>query len=156
MIATKFCAWQYSYVVICMWKSITIWSPKNELHQNEISAKRHKFLSRRPLTISKLHVFKNRIFHCMAKIVFMESQRYSLKFHIKYLTHILKDVYSIEMWNFRSSKCFWNSLLGQDREGLWTGDTQTLGGTEQLNKGYCQTIWFMWWSRNHAMLNIVS
>ena len=43
------------------------------------------------------------IFQCMGKIFFVEFQRYPLKFHIKYLTHTLKDMIFIQHWNVQSS-----------------------------------------------------
>ena len=39
---------------------------------------------------------KNCIFQCMGKVFCVELQRYPLKFHTKYLTHTLKDVYFID------------------------------------------------------------
>ena len=52
----------------------------------------------------KISVFyKNHIFQCMGKIFCVEFQRVPLKFHIKYLTHTLKDVDFIHKWKFKSS-----------------------------------------------------
>ena len=66
----------------------------------------------RALKIS--HVNKMHIFQCIAKLFCVEFQREPLKFHTKYLTHILKDTIFIQHWNFKSSwlrahKCFWNA-----------------------------------------------
>ena len=49
------------------------------------------------------HVNKIHIFQCMGKIYCVEFQRYPLKFHTKYLTHTLKDMIFIQLWNFKSS-----------------------------------------------------
>ena len=38
----------------------------------------------------------------MGKILCVEFQRYPLKFHAKYLTHTLKDMYVIDRWKFMS------------------------------------------------------
>ena len=46
---------------------------------------------------------KNHIFQCMGTIFCVEFQRAPLKFHTKYLTHILKDVDFIHRWTFKSS-----------------------------------------------------
>ena len=61
----------------------------------------YELLNLRALKISKLH--KNHIFQCMGKIFCVEFQRVPLKFHTKYLTHTLKDVYFINIWKFKSS-----------------------------------------------------
>ena len=61
----------------------------------------HELLNLRALKISKLH--KNYIFQCMGKIFCVEFL--PLKFHTKYLTHTLKDVfihnrkYKVGSWN---------------------------------------------------------
>ena len=52
-----------------------------------------------PFIISAL--YKNYIFQCMGKIFCGEFQRYPLKFHTKYLTHTLKDVYLFAGKNLR-------------------------------------------------------
>ena len=41
--------------------------------------------------VKKIHVFQ-----CIGKIFCVEFQRYPLKFHIKYLTHTLKDIIFIQ------------------------------------------------------------
>ena len=41
----------------------------------------------------------------MGKIFRVEFQRYASKFHIKYLTHTLNDVYFAE-WRFKSSQIY--------------------------------------------------
>ena len=56
-------------------------------------------LNLRALKISIL--YKNRIFQHMGMIFCAEFQRYPLKFHTKYLTHTLKDVYFIRSWKFK-------------------------------------------------------
>ena len=61
----------------------------------------YELLNLRALKISML--YKNRIFQCMGMIFCVEFQRYPLKFHSKYLTHTLKDVYFIRSWKFKSS-----------------------------------------------------
>ena len=43
------------------------------------------------------------IFHCMGKIFCVEFQREPLKFHTKYFTHTLKDMFFMWYWNFKSS-----------------------------------------------------
>ena len=48
--------------------------------------------------VNKIHIFQ-----CMGEIFCVEFQRYPLKFHTKYLTHTLKDMISIQHWNFKSS-----------------------------------------------------
>ena len=60
----------------------------------------YELLNLRALKISKLH--KNHIFQCMGKIFCVEFQRVPLKFHTKYLTHTLKDVDFIHIWNLRA------------------------------------------------------
>ena len=42
------------------------------------------------------------IFQCMGKIFCVEFQRYPLKFHTKYLTHTLKDMFFIQRRNLRA------------------------------------------------------
>ena len=61
----------------------------------------YELLNLRPLKISMLH--KNHIFQCMGYIVCVEFQRVPLKFHTKYVTHTLKDIYIIHRWRFKSS-----------------------------------------------------
>ena len=61
----------------------------------------YELLNIRALKISTS--YKNRIFQCMGKIFCAEFQRCPLKFHTKYLTHTLKDVYLIRSWKFKSS-----------------------------------------------------
>ena len=58
----------------------------------------YKLLNPRALKISML--YKNYIFQCRGKIFCVEFQRVPLKFHTKYLTHTLKDVYFIRRWKF--------------------------------------------------------
>ena len=60
-----------------------------------------KRLNLRSLKISTF--YKNCMFQCTGKIFCVEFQRYPLKFHTKYLTHTLKDVYFIHRWKFKSS-----------------------------------------------------
>ena len=43
------------------------------------------------------------IFQCIQKIFCVEFQRKPLKIHTKYFTHTLKDIVSIQYWNFKSS-----------------------------------------------------
>ena len=62
----------------------------------------YELLNPRALRISTLYF--NRIFQCMGKIFYVEFQRYPLKFHTKYLTPTLKDVYFILPWKCESSK----------------------------------------------------
>ena len=47
--------------------------------------------------------YENCVLLCMSKIFYVEIQRVPLKFNTKYLTHTLKDVYFIRIWNFKSS-----------------------------------------------------
>ena len=61
----------------------------------------YELLTLRALQISMFH--KNFIFQCMGKIFCVEFQRYPLKFHTKYLTHTLEDMYFIHRWKFKSS-----------------------------------------------------
>ena len=72
----------------------------------------YELLNLRALKISML--YKNHIFQCMDKIFCVEFQRVPLKFHTKYLTHILKDIDFVHRWKFKSldlsaHKCFWNT-----------------------------------------------
>ena len=46
------------------------------------------------------------IFQCMGKIFDVEFQSCPLKFHIKYLTHTLKDEIFIQCWKFVSSQIY--------------------------------------------------
>ena len=46
------------------------------------------------------------IFHCMGKRFCVEFQREPLKFHIKCLTHTLKETIFIWCWKFRSSQIY--------------------------------------------------
>ena len=69
-----------------------------QLQLNPYTARGHlknvyELLPLRALKISMFH--KKIIFQCMGKIFCVEFQRYPLKFHTKYLTHTLKDVYFI-------------------------------------------------------------
>ena len=50
---------------------------------------------------NKLHIFQ-----CMGKIFHTEFQREPLKFHTKFLTHILKEKIFIQYWQFRNSKIY--------------------------------------------------
>ena len=58
------------------------------------------------------------------KIFCVDFQRYPLKFHIKYLTHTLREIYFIASWKFKSSYIyelilfFWNSPL-RIVEAMW-------------------------------------
>ena len=61
-------------------------------------------LNRRILKIATL--YKNCIFQCMSKIFCVEFQRFPLKFHTKYLTHTLIDMYFVEKWRFKSSQIY--------------------------------------------------
>ena len=47
-------------------------------------------------------LYERHIFQCMDKIFCVEFQRYPLKFPTKYLTHTLKAVYFIQLWQLRS------------------------------------------------------
>ena len=61
----------------------------------------YELLNLRALKFSpgnKIHTFQ-----CMGKIFCVEFQRYPLKFYTKYLTHTLKDMIFIQLWNFKSS-----------------------------------------------------
>ena len=49
---------------------------------------------------------KNPIFPCMGEIFWEEFQRYPLKFHIKYLTHTLKDALFAKKCRFMSSQIY--------------------------------------------------
>ena len=46
-------------------------------------------------------LYKNNIFQCVGKVYCAEFQKYPLRFHTKYLTHTLKDVYCIHRWQFK-------------------------------------------------------
>ena len=59
-----------------------------------------ELLNLRAFKISVL--YKSHIFQCMCKISCVEFQRVPLKFHTKYHTHTLKDVYFILEWKFKS------------------------------------------------------
>ena len=61
----------------------------------------YELLNLRALKISML--YKKHIFQCLGNIFCVEFQRVPLKFHIKYLTHTLKDVDFINRWKFKSS-----------------------------------------------------
>ena len=61
----------------------------------------YRLLNLRALKLTTL--YKNCIFLWMGKIFCVEFQRYPLKFHTKYLTHTLKDLYFIHRWKFKSS-----------------------------------------------------
>ena len=65
----------------------------------------YELLNPRALKISAL--YKYCIFQCMGKIFCVEFQRSPLKFHIKYLTHALKDVHFIHRWKFKSWALRW-------------------------------------------------
>ena len=62
----------------------------------------YELLYLRALLISIL--YKHKIFQCMSKIFCVEFQRFSLKFHTKYLTHTLKDDNLIQCWSFKKLK----------------------------------------------------
>ena len=59
----------------------------------------YKLINLRALKFSTS--YKNHILQCMGKIFCVEFQRFPLKFHIKYLTHTLEDLYFIQ-WKFKS------------------------------------------------------
>ena len=61
----------------------------------------YELLNLRALKFSP--VDKIYIFQCMDQIFCVEFQRYTLKFHTKYLTHTLKDMIFIQYLNFKSS-----------------------------------------------------
>ena len=61
----------------------------------------YELLNLRALKFSPVN--KIYIFQCMGKIFCVEFQRYTLKFHTKYLTHTLKNTIFIQHWNFNSS-----------------------------------------------------
>ena len=61
----------------------------------------YELLNLRALKFSPMN--KICIFQCMGIIFCVAFQRYSLKFHTKYLTHTLKDVTFKQHWNFKSS-----------------------------------------------------
>ena len=63
--------------------------------------KADELLNLRALKFSPLN--KMYIFQCMGKIFCVEFQMEPLKFHTKYLTHILKENTFIQSWNFKSS-----------------------------------------------------
>ena len=48
-------------------------------------------------------VHKMHILQCMGKVFCVEFQSVPLNFHIKYLTHTLKDAIFIQCWNFKIS-----------------------------------------------------
>ena len=58
-----------------------------------LNLRSHKFSP-----VNKMHIFQ-----CMGKILCVEFQRYTLKFHTKYITHTLKDMVYIQHWNSKSS-----------------------------------------------------
>ena len=60
----------------------------------------YELLNLRALKISMLH--KNHIFQRMGQIFCVEFRRVPLKFHTKYLTHILKDTIFTQRGNFRA------------------------------------------------------
>ena len=64
----------------------------------------YKLLNLRALKYS--HVNEMHIFQCMGKRFCVQFQRVPLKFHTKYLTHILNDTIFIQHW-YR--KCFWST-----------------------------------------------
>ena len=47
--------------------------------------------------------YENNIFQGMYKTFCVEFQMYPVKFHMKYVSNTLKDVYFIQMWNFTIS-----------------------------------------------------
>ena len=51
--------------------------------------------------LNEIHTFQSK-----SKIFWVEFQRVPLKFHTKYLTHLLKDMLSILYWNFMKLKLF--------------------------------------------------
>ena len=75
----------------------SIWSYDTRGHFKNVD----ELLNLRALKISMLH--ENDIFECMGKIFCVEFQRVPLKFHTKYLTHIMMDVDFIHRWKFKSS-----------------------------------------------------
>ena len=42
----------------------------------------------------------------MGKIFCVEFQKYPLKFHTKYPSHMLKNMHFIQTWKFKSSKIY--------------------------------------------------
>ena len=72
--------------------------------------KAYELLNLRALKFSPAH--KMHIFQCMGKLFCVEFQRYPLKFHTKYISHTLKDMfflYNIEILRalrFKSSYAF--------------------------------------------------
>ena len=109
----------WSYVFLAQMHQFVKWFPGLSCHQTISShdACDHKgqpggrfkntyeLLSLRALKIS--HLYKNHNFQCKGKIFCVEFQRYSLKFHTKYLTHTLKDVDFVHRRKFKSSKFFY-------------------------------------------------
>ena len=60
--------------------------------------------------VNKIHIFQ-----CMGKMLYVEFQRYPLKFHTKYLTHTLKDMIFLRVLRFTSSYAFLKRPPEQNR-----------------------------------------
>ena len=93
--------WRYSVHTMsmaCLWMT---WASVFLGYQGGHFKNMYELLNLKALRNSML--YKNHIFHCVGKIFCVEFQRVPLKFHTKYLTHTLKDVYFIHRWRFKSS-----------------------------------------------------
>ena len=78
------------------WKAITYTTDD----PGGVSKNTYELLNLRALKFSTVN--KIYIFLCMGKIFCVEFQSYPLKFHIKYLTHTLKDMILTQHWNLRA------------------------------------------------------
>ena len=107
-----------------------------------IVKKAYELLNLTALKISTL--YRNCIFQCMAMyergIFFVEFQRYPLKFHTKYLTHISKYVYFFRRW--RAGKCFKRPLEAEVFVVIRpeAHDFHTIRDHDQIVEGNCLQI----------------
>ena len=89
--------------------------PQTFIHQGGRFKNTCELLNLRALKSSPVN--KICIFQCMDKIFCVEFQRYPLKFHTKYLTHRLKDIFFhatlkfLELLDLRAYMHFWNAPL---------------------------------------------
>ena len=98
--------WIYKYIYIYITymhiQGIYVWNNWYLRTTPEMFNKTYELLNL--IALEFLPVIKINIFQCMGKIFCVEFQRNHLKFHIKHLTHTLKDMtFFMPHSNFKSS-----------------------------------------------------
>ena len=80
---------------------VTVWEAFQSIIGERLK-KTFELLTLRALQFSPVN--KIHIFQCIGKIFCVEFQRYHLKFHTKYLSHILNDMNFIQHWHLSARR----------------------------------------------------